>query len=142
MTASTAPLWTRPFVLVPTASLVYFVADGIAFGVLSRYVEGPLAGGEAGAGLAFGAFSFTALILRPFAGRVADRRGRRILMLTGAALFSAAALGHLVATSLPILVGLRLAWEWRRLSSSWRRSPPWQTLPPRAGKGRPSPTTA
>ncbi|MGH2463683.1 MAG: MFS transporter [Candidatus Limnocylindria bacterium] len=102
-------LWTRPFLLLLVASFVYFTADGIAFAALSRYVDGPLGGGEVGAGLAFGAFSLTALVLRPYAGRLADRRGRRVLMIGGAALFSAAALGHLAAASLPILIGLRLA---------------------------------
>ncbi|HUG94558.1 MAG TPA: MFS transporter [Pleomorphomonadaceae bacterium] len=101
-------LWTRPFLLLLLASFVYFTADGMTFAVLSRYVDGPLGGGEVGAGLAFGAFSLTALILRPYAGRLADRRGRRALMVGGAALFSVAALGHLAATTLPILIGLRL----------------------------------
>ena len=101
-------LWTRPFLLLLLASFVYFTADGMAFAVLSRYVDGQLGGGEVGAGLAFGAFSLTALVLRPYAGRLADRRGRRALMVGGAALFALAALGHLAATTLPILIGLRL----------------------------------
>jgi MFS family permease len=101
-------LWTRPFLLLLLASFVYFTADGMAFAVLSRYVDGQLGGGEVGAGLAFGAFSLTALVLRPYAGRLADRRGRRALMVGGAALFALAALGHLAATSMPILIGLRL----------------------------------
>ena len=101
-------LWTRPFLLLLLASFVYFTADGMAFAVLSRYVDGQLGGGEVGAGLAFETFSLTALVLRPYAGRLADRRGRRALMVGGAALFALAALGHLAATSLPILIGLRL----------------------------------
>lgn len=107
-TTTPARLWTRPFILLLFGSFVYFTADGIAFAVLSRYVDGPLGGGEVGAGLAFGAFSLTALVLRPLAGRVADRRGRRPLLVGGAALFAVAALGHLVATTLPILIGLRV----------------------------------
>ncbi len=39
------------------------------------YVTGPVGSDEAGAGLAFGAFAVTALVLRPFAGRLSDTRG-------------------------------------------------------------------
>jgi MFS family permease len=108
-TTTQSRLWTRPFVLLLFGSFVYFTADGVAFAVLSRYVDGPLGGGEIGAGLAFGAFSLTALVLRPLAGRIADRRGRRPLLIAGALVFAAAALGHLAATTLPVLIALRVA---------------------------------
>ena len=46
-------------------------------------------GDQAGAGLAFGAFAVSALLLRPFTGRLSDTRGRRPLLLGGAVLFAA-----------------------------------------------------
>lgn len=110
MSSVAAPrLVTRPFLLVSLLSLGYFVADGTSFALVSRYAVGPLGTDEFGAGLVYGAFSLSALLLRPVAGRLADRRGRRPLMVGGCALFGAVMFAHLLAVSVPILIGLRLA---------------------------------
>ena len=57
---------------------------GVAILALPIYVTGPVGSDEAGAGLAFGAFGITALVCRPFAGRLSDRWGRRPLLVFGA----------------------------------------------------------
>ena len=101
-------LMTGAFLALAVAVLVYFIADGMTLPVTPRYVAGPLAGDDVAVGVAIGAFSATALILRPWAGRISDRRGRRPLILAGIALFALGMLGHLVATSLPVLVFMRL----------------------------------
>lgn len=108
MTAARPPILTRPFVLVSLASLAYFMSDGTSFALVSRFAIGELHADAFGAGLTFGAFSLSALVLRPLAGRLADRSGRRQLMVGGALLFGAVMLGHLLATSLAVLLGLRL----------------------------------
>ena len=79
-------LLTVPFVLLGVAELAYFTSVGVAFYALPLYTTGPVGSDEAGAGLAFGAFAVTALLCRPFAGRLSDQRGRIPLMLVGAAL--------------------------------------------------------
>ena len=101
-------LLTPTFILVVVAELAYFSADGVLLPALPRFVTGPLGGGNVAVGLVIGAFSLSAFFLRPFAGRLADRRGRRILMVSGAALFSLSVVGYLIATSVPALVALRL----------------------------------
>jgi len=108
VTQARPPILTRPFLLVSLASLAYFVADGTSFALVSRFAMGPLDADAFGAGLTFGAFSLSALILRPLAGRLADRSGRRPLMVSGALLFGAVMLAHLLASSLAILLVLRL----------------------------------
>ena len=80
----TAPLLTPAFLMLAVADLAYFTAAGVTIFALPLYVTGPLGSDEAGAGLAFGAFAVTALVLRPFAGRASDTRGRRPLLLGGA----------------------------------------------------------
>ncbi|MEX0626441.1 MAG: MFS transporter [Chloroflexota bacterium] len=102
------PILTRPFLLVSLASLAYFVADGTSLALVARFATGPLGSDAFGAGLTFGAFSLSALVLRPLAGSLADRRGRRPLMVGGSLLFGAVMLAHLLADSLAILVALRL----------------------------------
>ncbi|MBA3688203.1 MAG: MFS transporter [Chloroflexi bacterium] len=102
------PILTRPFLLVSLASLAYFVADGTSLALVARFATGPLHSDAFGAGLTFGAFSLSALVLRPLAGGLADRRGRRPLMVGGSLLFGAVMLAHLLAGSLLVLVVLRL----------------------------------
>ena len=63
--------------LLAVADLAYFTCVGVALLLLPRWATGPVGSDEAGAGLAFGAFAITALVCRPFAGRLADRHGRR-----------------------------------------------------------------
>jgi MFS family permease len=101
-------LLTPTFLTVAAAELAYFTADGVLLPALPRYVEGPLGGGNVAVGLVVGAFSLTAFFLRPWAGLQADRRGRRILMVIGASIFALSVAGYLVATSVPVLVAMRL----------------------------------
>jgi MFS family permease len=55
-----------------------------------------------------GAFSVTAVVLRPFAGRAADRRGRRPLLIGGALLAGIALAAHALSPNLAVLIALRL----------------------------------
>jgi predicted MFS family arabinose efflux permease len=106
---SREPLFTRAFIMLTAAELAYFTALGLMIPATPLFAAGPLGAGEAVVGLVVGAFSITALLLRPWAGRVSDRRGRRPLLLGGALLFSFVSLAHIVATDLAVLTGLRLA---------------------------------
>ncbi len=101
-------LLTPTFLLVAAAELCYFTADGVLLPALPRYVEGPLGGGNVAVGLVIGAFSLAAFFLRPWAGAVADRRGRRMLMVAGASVFAVSVAGYLVATSVPVLAAMRV----------------------------------
>ena len=101
-------LFTPSFVALTLSDLAYFVAGGALIGVTPFFVTGPLGGGPAAVGLAVGAFSVTTLVLRPLAGRWADRHGRRPLLIGGALLFALLVVGHLLVTDLAWLVVLRL----------------------------------
>ncbi|MGH3716443.1 MAG: MFS transporter, partial [Micromonosporaceae bacterium] len=101
-------LVTPAFATVMLAGVGYFFADGVLIPAVPLYVSGPLASSDAGVGIAFGAFTLSALVLRPWAGRLADQRGRRLAMIAGAAVFAVSVLGYAAADSLPVLVGLRL----------------------------------
>src|SRR4051812_11710663 len=101
-------LFTPAFVALTLSDLAYFTAGGALIGVTPFFVTGPLGGGPAAVGLAVGAFSGTTLVLRPLAGRWADRHGRRPLLVGGASLFALLVLGHLPVTNLawPLVVRL------------------------------------
>lgn len=101
-------LFTTAFVTVALAELAYFTADGILLPSLPRFVTGPLGGGNVAVGLVIGAFSVSAFLLRPWAGRLADRRGRRVMMVAGGVAFAFSVVGYLVADSIVVLLTMRL----------------------------------
>ncbi|HEV7199959.1 MAG TPA: MFS transporter [Candidatus Limnocylindria bacterium] len=106
--ASPSRLLTPAFVLLAVATLAYFIADGMTLPATPLYVTDALGGDDVAVGLTVGAFGLTALILRPLSGALADRRGRRPLLIGGSALFAIGMLGHLVAVSVPLLIAMRL----------------------------------
>jgi predicted MFS family arabinose efflux permease len=101
-------LFTPPFVALSLAEFAYFTAAGLMIPITPLFAAGPLGASEVGVGVSVGAFSVTALILRPYAGRAADRRGRRPLLVGGALLFAVATAAHALAGDLLVLIGLRL----------------------------------
>ena len=64
--------------------------------VLPRYVHGPLDGGNIAVGIVVGSYAATGLLLRPIAGRFADRRGRKPTVLVGSLLVAAAGFLYLL----------------------------------------------
>jgi MFS family permease len=111
MTAAAARerLFTRSFASLSLAVLVFFVAGGILLPVTPLYTQEVLLGDRFAVGIVSGAFAVASLLMRPFSGRLTDRRGRRIALLIGAAISVFAAAGHLAASSLEILIVMRVA---------------------------------
>lgn len=68
------------------ATFLCFLAIGAVLPVLPRYVRGPVGAGDLAVGLVIGAFAITAFFCRPLGGRLADRRGRKFVHLTGLAI--------------------------------------------------------
>ena len=101
-------LFTSAFVMLAVAELGYFTAAGVAIFVLPLHVTGPVGGDEAAAGLAFGVFAVSALLLRPLAGRMADVYGRLPLLLGGALLAAASLILLALTRDLLSVVALRL----------------------------------
>ena len=114
MTLSTADvaagerLLTAAFIRLTLADVAYFTATGVAIYTLPLWVTGPIGSDKSGAGLAFGAFAVSALILRPVAGRLADTRGRRPLLVGGALISALGMLGTAYADNLVLVILLRL----------------------------------
>ena len=59
------------------------LAVGATLPVLPRYVSGPLGGSDFDVGIVTGSFAITGLACRPLAGRLADQRGRRLVVILG-----------------------------------------------------------
>jgi MFS family permease len=99
---------TTRFATLALAALAYFFAEGLLVPAVPRYVAGPLGAGDVAVGVAVGAFNLTALVLRPWAGRLADRRGRVGLMVVGAAIYGLSVAAYGLADDVAVLVALRL----------------------------------
>jgi MFS family permease len=58
-------------------------------------------------GVVIGAFAVGLLLFRPWLGQLADRRGRKIVLLIGLAAVAIAPLGYLMTQSMPLLIAIR-----------------------------------
>jgi MFS family permease len=99
---------TRPFVLAVLAILGVSFPIGMLLPVLPLFAKGPLGTGSIGVGIAIAAASPTALLVQPLAGRLADRRGRRILVIVGPLIVAASVATYTFVDTLAVLVLLRL----------------------------------
>lgn len=99
---------TRPFLLLTIAMFGMLIAIAAVLPVLPRYLTDAGAG-EAAVGVTIGVFGVSALLMRPIVGRLADTRGRRPVLLAGAAVFTVVTLLYAVSPAVPYLIVLRLA---------------------------------
>lgn len=98
------PLITPRFVLIVASGLAYFFALAMLTPVLPLYVKGPLHGNGLSVGIGVGAFAVGAVLLRPYAGRIGDRAGRRWLVIGGALTVSVSIAAYGIIDSLAWLV--------------------------------------
>jgi MFS family permease len=101
------PLVTPRFVLIVASGLAYFFALSMLTPVLPLYIKGPLHGNGLSVGFGVGAFAVGAVLLRPYAGKIGDRAGRRWLVIGGALVVSVSIAGYGLIDSLGWLVFAR-----------------------------------
>lgn len=100
-------IWTRDFALLWVTTFASYASVYLLLPTLPGYLTG-LGGGEAHIGLLFGIFSATALLVRPFAGRLSDQAGCRASVLAGTALMCVATFGYRFTGSIPAVMALRV----------------------------------
>jgi MFS family permease len=108
MPAARERLLTRQFLTVTSAGALYFISLGMVIPIIPQFVEGELGGDTLRVGVAVGAFAVGAVLLRPFAGRLGDRYGRRVLLIVGAYVVAVSAALYPLADNLGLLVGARI----------------------------------
>src|ERR671915_1715792 len=96
-------LLTGAFLRVWIANLGAFASFGVLLIALPLNARDELSASDIGVGIAVGAGSISALLFSPAAGRIADRRGRRLVMLGGAVTM---VLGYLALSLGPPLEGV------------------------------------
>lgn len=96
------------FAGVFTVTFLGLVAVGAVLPVLPRYVHGPLDAGNVAVGIVIGSYAVTGLLLRPFAGRLADHRGRKPTVLLGSILVALGGFMYLLPLGVAGLIAARL----------------------------------
>ena len=103
--AADVPLWTSSFLLVMVIVHTFFLSNFLLTAALPLYVaKSP----RWQVGLVVGVPFIASLILRPFTGRLVDRSGRRVYLITGAAGCAAMMALHGVSANIWFLAGVRL----------------------------------
>lgn len=97
----------RPFVVVWLALLISLAGIGMVSPLLPRFAEDMGASGT-WLGLIFSGYAFSQVPLMPVVGRLADRFGKKLFLLTGLLMYVAAAAGYLWAPGYRELFGFRL----------------------------------
>ena len=76
-------LLTPHFLVLCVSSLFSALGFSSVIPTVARFVATDLNGGDLEVGIALGVFSFSAVLVRPWIGRLGDRRGRRVLIAGG-----------------------------------------------------------
>ncbi|NLB88916.1 MAG: MFS transporter, partial [Syntrophomonadaceae bacterium] len=79
-------LWTRDFILITLITLFSFLSFQMLLPTLPVYAT-KLGGSDTHAGLVIGIFTFSAVLIRPFAGYALDAYGRKGLFIIGLLIF-------------------------------------------------------
>jgi MFS family permease len=104
VTAATPRLLTPSFIALGVASLAFFTAGGIVLPVAPRFAKFALGADAIGVGVAIGAFSVAALLLRPLVGWSSDRFGRKPLLVGGSLLTVGGLALHLIAGNIEVFI--------------------------------------
>lgn len=106
--APTDRLITRPFVVVTLAGLAFFMYIGTLLPLIPLFIEGPLGGGEFSVGLNVAVFAGAAIVARPVIGRLANRFGRRAVMIGGALVAATGGFGISQVEAIAPLLAFRM----------------------------------
>lgn len=79
-------LFSKNFVLTSLSTFTLFTSFYFLLITLPIYIE-KIGGTESEIGLVLGVFTISAVLLRPFIGKEVDRRGRKIILISGIVVF-------------------------------------------------------
>lgn len=100
-------LWTRELVLIILVNMCVFTNHIMSLSTFPFYIQS-LGGTEAVAGICAAAFSFVAVIIRPFVGWWLDNGVRRAALIAGLVLMGLAPLGYVFVPVLSVAIAVRM----------------------------------
>ena len=105
---SKEPLLTPHFGVLCLSALFSALGFSSVIPTVARFVATDLNGGDLEVGIALGVFSFSAVLARPWIGRLGDRKGRRLLIAGGSFVTAIVLAAHALADSYVVLLVARL----------------------------------
>jgi MFS family permease len=100
------PAQRRSLLVLFGTGLLFWTSIAILLPTLPAYLD-TIGLKQQQIGLIIGAFAIGLLATRPLMGKLADTRGRKLVLLIGTAIVAIAPLGYLVTTSVPLLMLVR-----------------------------------
>lgn len=100
-------IWTRDFILIVMSNFFVFLGFQMTLPTIPLFVE-ELGGNDQLIGMVVGIFTFSALLLRPFAGHALESKGRGFVYLIGLAIFVVSVGSFGFVKSLAILFLIRI----------------------------------
>ncbi|MBP2239659.1 MFS family permease [Cytobacillus eiseniae] len=100
-------IWTKDFFLICLSNFFIFLGFQMTLPTIPLFVE-ELGGNDQLIGIVVGIFTFSALLLRPYAGHALESKGRRVVYLTGLGIFVLSVGSFGFVTSLAFLFMVRI----------------------------------
>lgn len=100
-------IWTRDFILICISNFFVFLGFQMTLPTIPLFVE-DLGGNDQLIGVVVGIFTFSALLIRPYAGHALESKGRRYIYLIGLGIFVLSIGSFGIAGGLVFLFVLRI----------------------------------
>ncbi len=101
-------IWTGPFFVALINNFFLFIIYYALLTILPVYIINDLNGTEGQAGLAMTIFMLSAIVVRPFSGKIIEMFGKRKTLLISELFFCISSILYVFIDSLPLLLALRL----------------------------------
>ena len=120
MSETKQKIWTKDFTLIVIANFFIFAAFQMTLPTLPLFVQ-EIGASDRWIGIVVGIFTFSALLIRPTAGKMLDTKGRAPVFLTGLVIFVISmfslAASYTIAILLLVRIMLRAGWGLSSTSS-------------------------
>lgn len=107
MSKGKSRIWTKDFIIIVIANFFIFTSFQMTLPTLPLYVQ-EIGSNETWVGIIVGIFTFSALLIRPFGGKMLDTTGRAPVFITGLAILVISLYSLAVSTTILILVAVRI----------------------------------
>ena len=97
----------RNLLILFTASLLFWSSLSLLLPTLPLYID-DVGASKQEIGIVMGSFAIGLLLSRPMLGRLADERGRKIVLLIGTIVAAIAPFGYLATKSIELLILVRI----------------------------------
>ncbi|MEL3972535.1 MFS transporter [Rossellomorea oryzaecorticis] len=100
-------IWTKPFLMAVSNNFFVFLVFYSLLTILPVYVINALQGSEAQAGLVTTVFLISAIIVRPFSGKIIDMIGKKKTLVISVFFFGVSSFFYFMISDFQLLLGLR-----------------------------------